>query len=142
MRAVAHVGDDEPHGAQSCGAPSSRRPSLAQSIAPEHPVRRRASERSVRPVLEVPDEVTIELALDERDRQRKDDPAEALVLHAEEEALDDGDAAGLPHGSEARSNASLFAPGPILLLEPRGRWSHERIDERMSRSEDAWRERE
>ncbi len=119
MSAAVDVRDDEPHGRQTSKTSSPGRPSLTHSGARERLIRRRTAERPVGPVVVVPEEVSIELAFDERDRERKDDQAEALVLHGEEEALDDGDAAGLPHGSEARSNAVRRAPGPILLLELR-----------------------
>ncbi len=119
ISAAAHVGDREPHGLQASAVPSPRRGSLERSVAREHLIRRGAAKRPVGPVLVIPEEVSIELAFDERDGQGKDDEAEALVLHAEDEALDDGDAAGLSHGSEARPNAVRRAPGPVLLLELR-----------------------
>ena len=69
------------------------------------------------PVVSVPNEVGVELALDPDEREGHDDAPEALVLHRSNEALDDGDAAVLAERAVARADAVSSAPRAVRALK-------------------------
>ena len=71
----------------------------------------------VRTVLVVPEDVGVDLAAHGGEPHQEDgEPVEQLGLQRAEEALDDGDAAALADGAEARTDPTAAAPVAVVVL--------------------------
>ncbi len=77
---------------------------------PVHFDRRASSQRGVRSMLVVPGRVAAELVTHRAQPERHDDLPRAFALHRPDEALDDRDAAVLPHRAVPRSDPLSAAP--------------------------------
>ena len=87
------------------------------AVSVEHFARCSPGEALMWPVLVVPNEVRVDLARKETEGHRHEDAPQGFVFHRADEALDDGDAAVLPDGAEARSHGTSSTPGAVVALK-------------------------